>query len=341
MSLGRLIPFVSAVVLAGAGSLAHAQAKQPAPAPAPAPAGAGEGSAVQPIEDEPPADMEGTSEDPDAPRGTIDSTPTATTTTTTAAVEPVVKKSGYPIEEAERPITLPVNMAELSIAPHFMSDPFTFSDALRARYGITRQVQLGLTYVYGGAFDDPTTTASDRKFKAGKTAGFDVTVLITNFLAVKVGLPVYFDPFAMSFAAGAPLKFRFGKFALGGMDDIVNIRIKEFAPRYDYEQFNQVVAEALDANTETSRGYIRFSAYGIYQKSANLAIIGRVGIENDLGSGGSSGLGTGGGSGATTFLKGGVQFSPKKFFDIGALAGFEDLSRKGSFGLTGFLAVRI
>lgn len=343
MSRGGLISFVSAVVLAGAGALAHAQAKAPA-APAAAPAGAGSGSgsgsgsAEPAVDDTPPKDMEGTSEDPDAPRGGD----TVTTTTTTATPEVAPKRStGYPIEEAERPITLPQNLSEISISPHFMSDPFTFSDALHGRYGITRQVQLGLTYVYGGAFDDPTTAKKDRKFHAGKTAGVDVTVLLTNFVGVRVGLPVYFDPFAMSFAAGAPMKFRFGKFALGGLEDVLNIRIKKFAPRYDYEEFNQVQAALLDSNTETSRGFIRFSGYGEYQYKPNLAIIGRIGVESDLGSGGSNGLGTGGSSDTTTFIRGGIQFSPKKFLDLGAFAGFEDLSRTGSFGLTGFLAVRI
>jgi hypothetical protein len=230
-------------------------------------------------------------------------------------------------------------MSEVSVTSQFLSDPFTQSNLLHGRYGITPQVQLGLTYVWGGFFDDPET--GKRKFHAGKTAGLDVTVLVTNFLGVKVGFPVYFDPFAMSFAAGAPLKFRFGKFALGGMDDVLNIRIKEFAPRFDYEESNQATAAALDSGTETSRGYLRFSGYGVYQQSPKLAIIGRFGVEDNLGSGGDSGLGTGGASGTNTFIRGGVQFSPKRFFDLGVSAGFDDLSRKGSFGLSGTIALRI
>ena len=50
-----------------------------------------------------------------------------------------------------RPITLPQNMSEVAIGPHAqVSTRPAGTDALRARYGITRQVQLGLTYVLGG-----------------------------------------------------------------------------------------------------------------------------------------------------------------------------------------------
>src|SRR5690606_16987387 len=121
--------------------------------------------------------------------------------------------------------------------------------------------------------------------------------------------------FAMSFAAGAPMKFIFDKWAIGGLDDLLNIRVVEFAPRFDYEGFNHAAAVAADSNTTQSRGYIRISGYGVYNHKPNLAILGRVGIESDLGSGGSSGPGGGSASASTTFLKGGVQFSPKKFLD--------------------------
>jgi hypothetical protein len=328
MSLGRLIPVVSAVVLTG--GVALAQPKDPAAPPAPAD---GAGATVAPIEDAPPADMEGTNEDPDAPRG--DETPI------TAVGPAPMKKAGYPIEEAQRPITLPQNMSEISLAPRFMASPYVGGDTLRARYGITRQVQLGLNYVFAGVYDDPSTVSSKKGFHVGKTGGLDVTVLLTNWMGVRVGLPVYFDPFAMSFAAGAPMKFIFEKFAIGGLDDVLNIRITKFAPRYDYEAFNHAAAFALESNTEQSRGYLRISGYGVYQHQPNLAIIGRVGIDSSLGAGGDSATGAASGSDAITFIKAGVQLTPKKFLDVGVMAGFEDLSRAGSFGLSGILALRI
>lgn len=332
MSLGRLIPLVSAVVLSGGVALAQA----PAPTSAPPPAD-GAGSAVAPIEEAPPSDMEGTSEDPDAPRGGE-----SETSVTTVAPVANKSKSGYPIEESQRPITLPENMAEISLSPHFMASPYIGGDTLRARYGITRQVQLGIAYVIGGVYDDPTTAGTEKKgFHVGKTAGLEVTVLVKNWLGVKAGVPVYFDPLAVSFTAGAPMRFIFEKFTLGGLDDVLNIRISKFAPRYDYEAYNHAAAAALDSNTEQSRGTIRVGGYGIYQQSQKLAVIGRIGIDFDLGSGSGAGPGTSSASEAQTYLKGGIQFTPKKFLDVGILAGFEDLARAGSFGLTGILAVRI
>jgi hypothetical protein len=349
MSLGRLIPVVSAVVLTGGVALAQQPKKAPAPAPtpaapaagsaaAPAPAaGEGSGSAVAPIDDAPPADMEGTSEDPDAPRGD-DATPVTTPTGPTAPA----KKSGYPIEESQRPITLPQNMAEISLNPRFQVDPYIGGDTLRARYGITPQIQIGVNYVFVGVYDDPSTLNTDKVgAHAGKTAGLDVTVLVTNWLGVKAGVPIYFDPIAVSFAAGAPMKFIFNKFALGAFDDVLNIRISKFAPRYDYEAYNHAASVGVDNNTTQSRGYLRFAGYGIYQHKPNLALIGRIGIDASLGAGGGAGPGTSAVDETLTFLRAGVQFTPKKWLDVGALAGFDDLSRAGSFGLTAILAVRI
>jgi len=336
MSLGRLIPVVSAVVFSGGVALAQGTAPAGGAPAAPA-AGEGSGSAVAPIEDTPPSDMEGTSEDPDAPRGGDE-----TQVTPTGPTGPK-KKSGYPIEESQRPITLPQNMLEVSLNPHFMASPYVGGDTLRARFGITPQVQLGLNYVIGGVYSKNLADLdAGKKFHVGKTAGIDVTVLVTNWLGVRAGLPVYFDPFAMSFAAGAPIKFIFDKFSLGGFDDVLNIQITKFAPRYDYELFNEAAALGVDNNTEQSRGVLRFSGYGAYQQAPNLAIVGRVGVQSDLGAGGgTSGGGSTSVSETTTFIKAGVQFTPKKWIDVGALAGFEDLSRAGSFGLTGILAVRI
>lgn len=338
MSLGRLMSVLSAVVLAG--GVAHAQ---PTPAPtdsdtAPPEGTAAEGSAVQPIEDEPPPDMEGVDENPDAPRGLGQQPEEA------APKAPTQTRAGYPIEEALRPITLPQNMSEISISPHFQVKPFRGSDALRARYGITPKVQLGLTYVYGGVFDDPSTFEDKVGFHPGKAVGLDVTVLLTNWVGVRVGVPVYLDPFAMSFAAGAPMKFIFDKWAIGGLDDLLNITLPlgaEFPPSFYQEQFNAQAAENDVTGSQQSRGFIRIAGYGIYQHKPNLAIIGRFGIETDLGAGGGRGAGSSANSTSTTYLRAGLQFSPKRFLDLGASLGFDDLSAAGSFGVTGFLAVRI
>lgn len=312
-----------------------APAKDPEPPAAGSAAPADEGSAVAPIEDEPPSDMEGTSENPESPRGVqAPAGPAAPVAPTTPA--------GYPIEEALRPIILPANMAEVSIAPHFQIDPYSGTDALRARYGITNKVQLGLTYVMYGVYDDPATIKKHYGFHVGKAAGLDVTVLLQNWVAIRVGVPFYFDPFAMSVRIDAPMKFRFNdKFAIGVLDDFLNIAIPtgaEFAPDFYQESRNARAAFRDTTNSTQSRGRIRISAFGDYQYKPNLALIGRLAIDIDDFSTNANSSGFGG---VTTLIRAGAQITPKKWLDLGANIGWDDLSTVGSFGLQGYLALRI
>lgn len=348
MKVRRLVSVLSVVLVASATvvvaqpkggakapktPVAPAKAPEPAPAPAPA-AGSGSaapadaGSAVQMAEDPPPSDMEGTNENPDAPK---------TGDGSDAPVTPaqVVKKSGYPIEEALRPITLPKNMSEVSIAPHATVDPFQGAMALRARYGITRQAQLGLTYLLGGAFDDPKTLTTDKiAFHPGKAVGLDLTVLLQDWVAVRLGVPVYIDPVAVGLELGAPLKFvLFDKLAIGGLDDLLNIKLYRFAPSFYSEAQNATNAANEATSTTQSTGVLRFSAYGVYQYKPNFAIIGRFGVQfgdvNDT-------LHTG-----TAFIRAGLQVSPRKFLDLGLSLGWDDLSVLGGFAPAAYLAVRI
>lgn len=349
MSVRRLVSVLCVCLIASAtavvaqpkgGKAPVAPAKDPA-TPAP-PAGSGSaagsdaGSAVQMAEDPPPSDMEGTNENPDAPN-------TGAGSAEVKVVVPTVRRSGYPIEEALRPITLPQNMSEVSIAPHAQIDPYAGADALRARYGITRQVQLGLTYLLGGIYDDPRTLTTDKiGFHPGKAVGLDVTVLLQNWLAVRVGVPVYIDPVAVGLQLGAPLKFFLSdKLAIGGMDDFLTLKIAKFAPTFYQEAQNAANAAAYDSNTTLSRGELRFTAFGVYQHTPKMALIGRFGVITDLGGGGGGGAGASGDTEARSFIRAGFQYSPRKYLDLGLSIGFDDLSALGSFAPAGLLAVRI
>ncbi len=345
MSVRRLLSILSVCVMASA---AVAAPKAPAPkkgapvAPAkdatptpPAPA-AGSAAADSPAplpEEPPPKDMNGVDENPDQAKtvGTPD--------TTVVVPPPTTRPSGYPVEEALRPITLPQNMSELSISPHVQFSPVLSSDALRARYGITRQVQLGLTYVFAGIYNDPLTTDHKLGLHGGKAVGLDVTVLLANWIGVKVGVPVYVQPLAVALTIGVPLKFIFGdKFAIGGLDDLLSIRLNRFPPSFYQEAFNAQGAAADKSNTTQSRGDLRFSFYGIYQHRKNVALIGRIGIdEADF----SSNVNNNGFGGVQTFLRGGVDWSPRRWCDLGISIGFDDLAHGGTFGPQGYLAFRI
>lgn len=317
-------------------------AQTPAPAggaapPAPATgSGAAEGSAVAPIEDSPPSDMEGRDENPDNPHAGDEPAGPA------AGPAPAMKKSGYPLEFVERPITLPQNMGEVSIAPHITPSPFTFSDALQFRFGVTRQIQLGLAYVYGGVYDaDPGDMVKDNKFHAGKAGMLDVTYLVQNWVGVRVGVPVYLDPFAISLDLGAPMKFKFGKVAVGGLEDVLNITLHEFPPSIYREDLNaEGVANKMSGTSQTLVR-MRLSGYAAYQQSAKLTLIGRIGLDRDFVDGGGGAAGTSTVNTTRTFLRAGAQFSPNKNLDVGGSLGFDDLSETDTFGLAAFFAVRI
>jgi hypothetical protein len=317
---------------ANAGSAAGSAAKAGSAAGT---ASGGEGSAVQMTEDPPPADMNGTDENPDAPKSLVDGEAPPSTTTAPAA-----RPAGYPLEEVARPITLPLNLSEVSIAPHATVSPFANAIPLRARYGVTPKIQLGLTYMLGGIFDDPLTRESKQAFHPGKAVGPDVTVMLQDWVGVRFGVPIYISPLAVSIALGAPIKFRFGdKFALGGLDDFLNIRIKRFAPTF-YQEF-QNASNASDnlTNTIKSQGELRVSLYGVYQYEPDLAFIGRTGIQmENFATGKTDGCS---GECLTTFIYAGFNYSPRKYLDLGLSIGFDDLAHGGSFAPTGFLAFRI
>ncbi len=368
MSLRRLISILGVAVVATGSLVAAAPAakKKPAkPATPVAPAkdptsavgsaaggaaGAGSGSAaaggdasgsaVQPIEDTPPSDMNGTSENPDTPHAATGEEPAS-------ATGPTVKKpTGYPIQEVLRPITLPQNISEISIAPHLQVSPFLANDAVHARYGITSKVQIGITYAYFGAYDrSVVNTALPSKIgvHSGKAFGVDVTVLLQDWLAVRVGVPFYVNPTAFGLQLGVPIKFTFGdKFAIGGLDDLLTLRLSKFVPTFYQEVYNAQAAQHDTTNTQQSNGHLRFSFYGEYQQSEKLAFIGRIGLDSDLGAtSGGGGAGTNSAAGTATFIRAGLQYSPRRSFDIGGSIGWDDLTTLGTFGPQLFLALRI
>lgn len=347
MSLSRLVSVMSVVVFGTAG-VVSAQPKKKTPAsktpvapakdPAPTTPATPDATATTPpaADEPPPKDMNGVDENPDAPKTEGQPDPTI-------PVVPVKKPTaGYPVEEALRPITLPQNMSEISIGPHFVVSPYAGGDALRARYGITREVQLGLTYLFGGIYDDPAQMGKQYGFHPGKAIGLDVTVLLQNWIGVKIGVPVYIQPVAVSLAIGVPIKFAFGdKWALGGFDDLLNIKLKRFAPTFYQEVDNATAANGDKNNTVQSNGVLRVSFYGIYQYQPTIAIVGRIGLNSSLGTSNNQAGASASESGSQTFIRAGMDFTPRHFIDVGFSLGFDDLTQKGSFGPAGYLALRI
>jgi hypothetical protein len=341
----RLVSLLSVCLVASATVVVAQPKKAPDPKAPVAPAAptpdAGSGSAAPaPVEEPPPKDIEGRDENPGNPGGVIIEEPPK------VVIPEKKKQAGYPIEEYLRPINLPANMSEVSIGPHAQLGAgsgavYAGADALRGRYGITREVQFGLTYLFGGVFDDPATTDDKIGFHGGKAVGIDVTVLLDNWIGIRVGVPFYIKPVAFSLAIGVPLRFVVAdKFTVGGLDDLLNIKIKNFAPSFYQELTNAVNAELERTNAKRSAGQFRVSGYGIYQHRPKTAFIGRIGFNmEDFAASQTQSDAAGGG--LTYFLRAGVQHSPRRYLDLGLSLGFDDLAEVGTFGPAGFLAFRI
>ena len=319
-------------------------ASSPSATPASTPAATGAAAPLAPADgappgtpapapDEPPPSEEsfnGVNENPNAPKVPVD--PDAP-----KAVVVVKRPVGYPIEEALRPITLPKYMSEVSLGISEVLNPSDTNATLRGRFGITNQWQLGITYNVGGLFDNGcgTSTGCTNKitFNTGKSFGVDLTYLITDWVGVSATVPVYVDPFAMGLNLGAPLKFTFGdKFAVGGLNDFIDIRLHNFVPSLTDERSNSQSAVLSNTHTSLPNGSLNFVGYGIYQIQPNLAVIGELGGELLNFS-----------SQNTIYpLKATIQISPVRTVDLSLTAGWDDLNNATStFGFLAQIRARI
>jgi hypothetical protein len=267
----------SALVLLIAGPAIAQPTGAPTPAPAPAPPPDDGGKTVDlPEDDTPSGDPTGVNENPDRPAGGLG----GIDATVEPPPPPEPERKGYPIEETLRPITLPAMKSEVGLDIRNNVKPFASNTTLRGRFGVNRKVQIGLEYNIGGFYDDPGTVTDDKvKFNTGKSIGLDVSYLVFNWLAIRVALPFYLDPFATGITIGAPMKFRLGdKFAFGGMGDFLSIKLYNFVPSTNNELYNEINAIAVDTNTTSSAGSLRFTGFAIYQAKPNLAVGGEFAV---------------------------------------------------------------
>ncbi len=246
---------------------------------------------------------------------------------------PPPKRTGYPINEILRPLTLPDFTSEISLSANLHPSPVDLELGLRARYGITRQAQIGVRYGIGGLYNDGKKDKVG--WNTGKAVAVDFAFLVTDWIAPRIGVPMYVDPFTIGLELGAPVKFRFGdKFAIVGFEDVVAFKLvkRKFLPSLYSERTNEGFADVIETGTLTSDGYIRIDFGAVYQLKPNLAVTGRFGVTLDDFDGDDS----------PTSLRGQVQFTPKKAIDLIGVMGFDRLDEAGnSFHLTGAIAIRI
>ncbi len=290
------------------------------------------GAAVEMTDDNTPSnDPTGTKENPNAPHTVGDDE--APVGVTSGAPPP--RPTGYPIQEVLRPITLPQNMSEVALDFRTAFDHADAEGVLRARYGITRQIQAGVVYDIGGVFSDAAPMPTN-KFNTGKAAGVEGSYLLTDWVAIHARVPFYMQPFAMGLTLGAPMKFRFGdKFAITAFDNLVDITFDGgFTPDLTNERYNRAAAAAAMANTVRTDGELRFLGAAIYQVNDHTAVIGSTGfIEPNFGRNGAS---------AIYPIEGIVQWSPSPKIDVAGRLGIDDLTDVGgTIGLRLTAAFRI
>lgn len=290
------------------------------------PADGGAGSEVELDEDPAPAagDESGAEENPDAPR--LGEQPVAE-----GPVAPKARPTGYPINEVLRPITLPDFTSEVRLDLRLFPDPVDAELGLRARYGITRQAQVGVRYGIGGFYNDGKQDKV--RFNTGKAVGVDFQFLVTDWIAPRMTIPMYVDPFAIGMTLGAAMKFRLGdKVALVGFEDVVGFKLSDkFVPDLENERYNEATADALETNTITSDGYLRFDFGAVYQVEDNLALTGRFGVTFDDFSD----------EDAATALRVQAQYTPRRMIDLIGHLGMAALDDSHTFSVGAAIAVRI
>jgi hypothetical protein len=220
-------------------------------------------------------------------------------------------------------------MTEVALDTRLTFNPAVNGSALRARFGVTPKVQVGLVYNIGGVYDDGSGSA----FNTGKAVALQGTYQIRKWVAAQITTPMYLEPFAASLTLGAPMKFRFGeKYALVLAEDVIDIRLTEFVPSLTSEAANEVNVTYVDTNTRTIEGNFRFQGTGVFQYKPDLAFTARLAItiiDFD-----SQSLGY--------LLRVGAQKTFLKSLDLTATMGFDDLGDADeTFGLAIGAAYRI
>lgn len=242
---------------------------------------------------------------------------------------PVLERGPYPSEVIIRPLTLPSGMIEIGLDVPVRVEPFSTSGTLRADYGVTSELQLGLRWGAGTVYEDG--------FEYGEALSLDAYYLLTDWASLQLSVPFYIDPFALGVTLGAPLRFTlFDRFALVTGADLLSFKIHRFVPVLDNELENEVFVELDRTNTTISCCAVNVLAQGIYQLDEMSAIDLRFLLRKNLET--SPGIP----SDSAVELDVGYLYATSNLLDFGARIGFEDMSDPGeSFRAIVFSALRL
>jgi hypothetical protein len=255
--------------------------------------------------------------------------------TVRAVKKPRYTKKTFPIELTKRPLTLAEAQAEVSLDSPFVKgagNPVMWQ-VLRARYGITRDIEAGITYSFGLLNLSPPEGTDT--FEPGKAFSFDGGYTIwAEHIAVTLSLPFYADPdtFGMGVNLSIPMRLNLGsRWAIFGGHDLLQLRVVKMPVDAANPAANLAQVAAVTGGAESSTGTLAVKLGGMYQHRPNLAFYTELGFIypdfNDLG--------------APISFFGGATWSRHSRLDLGGRVGLYDMDDSDSFSLAVYAAYRL
>jgi hypothetical protein len=304
-----------AICLSGLGfaTLAAAQEEQQ-PEPEPEPEVEVEPPATQPMLTPLPED-EGPIPEPNVPEDPLAGLPPDEGV---EAELPRYDKRGYPIERVKRPLTLPADLGEIDVdVPMVLNDGHPLlTQTLSPAYGITVDLELGLTYSIG--VERLSAEPGEQGFEVGRAVSLDAAyTLIPRYLAVQARLAFYIDPdvFGIGLILGLPYKIELGdEWAIFGGADLERLRLKEFAVYPEDPAANLFNVSEIGRGVEPGIGSGRLTTGVMFQARPDTAIDGSFGVERNFES-----------DDQDYSLFAGVTYSPSPAMDLAVHLGFRSL----------------
>jgi hypothetical protein len=245
-------------------------------------------------------------------------------------------KGDYPVELVKRPLTLAGEQLQVSLDIPFVSHDGkpTLTQVLRGAFGITRDLQVGLTYAFGLQRLSPDTGQDG--YTASKAFSVDTAVTIfPQILAAELSFAFLAEPdqFGMAIGIGLPFKLELGdRWALFAGKNLVRFKVRGLPVDPADPEANQAELDLIGRGSPTTDGIIKLDLGAAFQARPEVAVFGTFGVAwPDFST-----------DRQPFSLFFGASYTAARRWDFGGRIGFHDLAHTGeSFGLALFAAVRI
>jgi hypothetical protein len=186
----------------------------------------------------------------------------------------------YPMELTLRPLTLAAGQVEGTLRLDFQLDDLKqLAPVLSARYGVTVDLEAGLTYAPVSVYMAPVSGQSATEVGKAVAPGVRYTILVDK-LAAEVKLPMYFgSDFGMGVSVGLPflLPATKGLVFFGGQDLLV-VKLMGFIPSAEQPSLNAAELIRINVNGLKARAADLNVNLGVaYQAKPNLVLVGEMG----------------------------------------------------------------